>query len=89
MARDILGEFGPEMSGSRSVDNRVSDGGKQSPRDVMNYAAPTGRAGSTNGPGLGGTTMPRATQDDSPNLTRHSGHPGIGGTNHGVCGSQK
>jgi len=88
MARDILSEFGPEMSGSRSVDNRASNGGKQSPRDVMNYSPPTGRAGSTNGPGLGGTCMPQATQEDSPDLARHSGSPGLGGTNHGNCGSQ-
>ena len=88
MARDILSEFGPDMSGSRSVDNRASNGGQRPVRDVMNYSPPTGRAGSTAGPGLGGDSADKAEQFGC-GCGSSSGSPGLHGTNHGVCGSQK
>lgn len=57
---DILNEYGKDSGASQAP--RATNGGKQTPKDLP-YSPPTGRAGSTNGPGLGGT-------------------------NHGTCGTQ-
>jgi hypothetical protein len=53
-------------------------------RDVMNYAEPTGRAGSTNGPGLGGSRYRQGTQGPTPCDNDESGSPGLGGDKHGT-----
>lgn len=88
MARDILGGFGPNSRQPQVAG--VDDGGifPDDVKDVMNYSPPQGpknimdpkspglhgvNQGTTNGPDRGGP---------------HSGSPGIGGTNHGCCGSQ-
>jgi hypothetical protein len=54
MARDILGDYGPESkSGSRA-----SNGGQVPVRDVRNYAPPQGPTDMMRkGPGLGGTNL--------------------------------
>lgn len=60
MAEDILGMYGNDSSTPQK--ERASEGGVTSAKPLP-YSPPTGRAGSTNGPGLGGT-------------------------NHGTCGTQ-
>jgi hypothetical protein len=60
MADDILSEYGSDSSTGQQP--RASNGGCQTPKPIP-YSPPTGRAGSTTGPGLGGT-------------------------NHGCCGTQ-
>jgi len=60
MADDILSDFGRDSSTSDKP--RATSGGATSAKDLP-YSPPTGRAGSTSGPGLGGT-------------------------NHGQCGTQ-
>lgn len=57
---DILSDYGKDSNTSQSP--RATNGGKQDPKPIP-YSPPTGRAGSTSGPGLGGT-------------------------NHGPCGTQ-
>lgn len=57
---DILSEFGNDSGAEQKP--RATNGGKQDPKPTS-YSPPTGRAGSTSGPGLGGT-------------------------NHGCCGTQ-
>jgi len=52
MPRDILSEFGND-SGAGEV-ARASGGGAQTPKPTS-YSPPTGRAGSTSSPGLGGS----------------------------------
>jgi hypothetical protein len=56
---DVLKDFEANQLGSG---NRATNGGKQDPKPIP-YSPPTGRGGSTSGPGLGGT-------------------------NHGCCGTQ-
>lgn len=87
MTRDILGEFGNDMSGSKSTDSRASGGGRMPVRDVRNYANPTGRAGSTAGPGLGGDSAEKTDQFGC-GCGSSSGGPGLGGDNYGNSGSQ-
>lgn len=57
---DILSEYGKDSGAGQAA--RATNGGKQEVKPLP-YSPPTGRAGSTNGPGLGGT-------------------------NHGTCGTQ-
>lgn len=85
MARDILGEYGPESSQPQA--GRASSGGKQSPKPI-DYATPQGPKGIMNpqSPGLHGSNAGNTNGPDSGGS--HSGSPGIGGTNHGCCGSQ-
>lgn len=88
MANDILSGFGPGTSQPQRAG--VSCGGvlPGDTKDVRNYSPPVGPKGimSPQSPGL---------HDDVPGNTnrpieghRHSGSPGIGGTNHGTSGSQ-
>lgn len=54
-------------------------------RDVNKYAPPTGRASSTNGPGLGGSNYGSCgTQGSYDVECETSGRPGIGGSNQGM-----
>jgi hypothetical protein len=85
MARDILGSFGRDTSQPQAA--RASSGGVTSAKELP-YSPPQGPKGimSPQSPGL---------HDDVPGNTsrpleghHHSGSPGIGGTNHGCCGSQ-
>jgi hypothetical protein len=60
MAREILGEFGPERStGPASISGGVKD-----TKDVHNYQTPKGpsNVGDPKSPGLHGDTHPRGTQ---------------------------
>jgi hypothetical protein len=88
MAREILGEFGPEISKKSSS----MPGGVKTTRDVQNYAAPQGPKNINDpaGPGLhghncgpGGVQGPYDSRGDG-----SSGSPGLGGTNHGSSGTQ-
>lgn len=56
----ILDEYGKDVNTMQAP--RATNGGKQDPKPIP-YSPPTGRCGSTSGPGLGGT-------------------------NHGCCGTQ-
>jgi hypothetical protein len=49
---DILNEYGKDSGAGQAA--RATNGGCQTPKELP-YSPPTGRAGSTNGPGLGGT----------------------------------
>jgi hypothetical protein len=61
---------------------RASNGGKQTPRDVMNYAPPTGIKNQTRGPGLGQNNYGNCgTQGKSSTGAGTSGRAGLGGTN--------
>lgn len=60
MPDDILNDFGRDSGAGEKP--RATNGGQQEVKSLP-YSPPTGRAGSTNGPGLGGT-------------------------NHGCCGTQ-
>lgn len=60
MADDILNEYGKDSGVPQAP--RATNGGVQEVKPLP-YSPPTGRAGSTSGPGLGGT-------------------------NHGTCGTQ-
>ena len=60
MSDDILSEYGRDSGAPQK--ERATSGGVKSAKDLP-YSPPTGRAGSTSGPGLGGT-------------------------NHGQCGTQ-
>lgn len=55
MAKDILGMYGSDSSQPQAA--RASDGGKQEPKDVMNYKPPQGPSniGDPKSPGLHGT----------------------------------
>lgn len=48
----ILDEYGKDVNTTQAP--RATNGGKQDVKPIP-YSPPTGRAGSTNGPGLGGT----------------------------------
>lgn len=81
MARDILGEYGPE----RSMGSRGSNQGRDK-RDVMNYSPPKGptNINDAKSPGLHGDNEGTlGEQNDSAHgYERHqsSGGPGIGGS---------
>lgn len=60
MADDILDEYGKDSGAAQAP--RATNGGQQEVKPIP-YSPPTGRTGSTSGPGLGGT-------------------------NHGCCGTQ-
>lgn len=86
MARDILGGFGPNSSQPQA--SVASNGGQVPTKDVRNYQEPQGPKGimDPKGPGLHGSN--HGIGNGSNNGGSHSGSPGIGGTNHGCCGSQ-
>ena len=87
MARDILGEYGPESSKPQAA--RATTGGVKSARDVMGYAPPQGPTNVNDpaGPGIHGHGHGTAR---CPTVAGHnsSGSPGIGGTVH-RSGSQR
>jgi len=57
-------------------------------KDVNNYSPPCGpkNINDPHSPGLHGKNQGTTNGPDSPG--RESGSPGLGGTNHGCCGSQ-
>lgn len=89
MAREILGGFGPE----RDIQgNRASGGGAQTPRDVMNYAAPQGPTTfSHKGPGLANHNNYGncGSQGTSSTSATSSGSPGLHGTDRGMGTNRK
>lgn len=87
MSKDILNEYGPNSSQPQSGSVRCGGVLPGDTKDVMGYAPPQGpkgiMAGNTvglHGKNSGNANRPTSTADD--------GSPGIGGTNHGCCGSQ-
>ncbi len=66
------------------------DGGKPEMRPVMNYQSPKGPTGQMRSAvGLGGDDCGKSgTQGEAKSSPSSSGSPGLGGTNHGCCGSQ-
>jgi hypothetical protein len=91
MARDILGEYGPESPMNQKP--RASHGGQMPVRDVMGYRPPTGptNINDPKGPGLHGHNCgPGGTQGPYPTHTDgNQGHPGIGGTNRGMGSNRR
>jgi hypothetical protein len=83
--RDILGGFGPESN--QPMQASAGKGGVTSGRDVNRYAMPQGPKNimDSKSPGLHGTNHGTENGCDS---SSESGSAGIGGTNHGCCGSQ-
>lgn len=88
MSRDILGGFGPNSSQPQA--SGVSRGGvlPGDTKDVNNYKPPQGpkNINDPHSPGLHGSNKGITNGPD--NGGSHSGSPGLGGTNHGCCGSQ-
>lgn len=66
----------------------ASKGGRPNDRGVMNYHAPTGIKGQTSGPGLGTEAHKSGSQGMTDGRCSTSGKVGLGGTNHGCCGTQ-
>lgn len=64
------------------------EGGEVPVKDVRNYSPPQGPKGIMNpqSPGLHGDNKGITNGPDSGGS--HSGSPGLGGTNHGCCGTQ-
>lgn len=87
MARDILGEFGPESSDVQKA--RATTGGVEKAKDVMGYKTPYGPSSIDNPqtPGLHGNVYPSGSQTASVH-GGESGSPGIGGKKH-KSGSQR
>jgi len=84
MARDILGEYGPE----RSTGPSSRPGGIMKARDVMNYKPPQGptNINDPKGPGLHGHNCGNTNRPTSPDT---SGSVGLHGTNKGNEGTQR
>jgi hypothetical protein len=85
---DILSQYGP---GTSQPQRPVSKCGGVLPgdtKDVRNYSPPMGPKGITQSqsPGLHGSNAGNTNGPD--NGGSHGGSPGLGGTNHGCCGSQ-
>jgi hypothetical protein len=87
MANDILSGFGP--GSSQPQRGRASSGGVMpgETKDVNNYQPPQGPRGimESQSPGLHGVNSGNTNQ---PERVQSSGSVGLGGTNHGCCGSQ-
>lgn len=86
MTREILGGFGPNSLQPQKP--RATSGGVTTSKDVMNYMPPQGPTNimDPKGPGLHGTN--HGNEAKNMHGGKHSGSSGIGGTNHGCCGSQ-
>jgi hypothetical protein len=78
MARDILGEYGPD-SGDKQV-ARAGSGGGQTAKDVRSYQSPQGPSTINNpqSPGLHGKVYPSGSQTAGIQGSE-SGGPGLGG----------
>ena len=78
MARDILGEFGPESGDVQKA--KATSGGAQQPKDVMGYKSPYGPTSVDNpkSPGLHGNVYPSGSQTASIQ-GGEGGSPGLGG----------
>ena len=85
MGRDMLGEYGDESSQRQA--QVIRKGGITSSKDLP-YSAPVGPKGimGDQSPGLHGSN--HGIGNGSDHGGSHSGSPGLGGTNHGCCGSQ-
>lgn len=88
MARPILPSYGRDTS---QPQRGTAECGGVLPgytKDVMDYKPPTGPRNimDPKSPGLHGENKGNTNGPDSGG--RHSGSPGLGGTNHGCCGSQ-
>ena len=86
MARDILGEFGPE----RTIGSRGSNQGR-SQRDVREYQPPTRvkTPYDPKGPGLHGDNFDYCGSQERSSLRgQSSGGPGLGGDSIRLAGSQ-
>ena len=86
MARDILGEFGPE----RTIGSRGSNQGRTQ-RDVMDYQPPTRvkTPYDPKSPGLHGRNFDYCgTQERDSIRSESSGGPGLGGDSIRPAGSQ-
>jgi len=79
MARDILGEYGPESPNPQKA--RASTGGVKQARDVNAYKMPQGPTSINNpqSPGLHGNVYPSGSQTSAIH-SRESGGPGLGGS---------
>lgn len=88
MTRDILREYGPETSQPQYASASCGGVLPGDEKDVMNYQAPRGPKGimDPKTPGIHGSNY--GIQNGPDRGGSHSGSPGIGGTNHGCCGSQ-
>lgn len=86
MARDILGEYGPESRTPQRA--RATTGGIMSTRDVHNYCPPQGPTNITDpkGPGLHGQNCGNTNR---PVCSSEGGSPGLHGDNRGNKGSQR
>ena len=79
MARDILGEYGPESPDIQK--GRANTGGVKQARDVMGYKMPQGPSSIDNpqSPGLHGNVYPSGSQTAAVR-GGESGSPGLGGS---------
>ena len=87
MARDILGEFGPESPNQQKA--RAKTGGVKQARDVLGYRMPQGptNIADPDSPGLHGNVYRSGSQTSSIR-GGESGDAGIGGSSH-KSGSQR
>jgi hypothetical protein len=89
MPRDILSEYGNDSGAGNQP--RARSGGVTSSRDVMGYKPPRGptNINDPQSPGLHGHNCgPSGTQGATSTGDRVGGSVGLGGTNHGNCGTQ-
>lgn len=86
MARDILGEYGPNKTIHRAA--RASSGGVTQAKPLP-YCPPQGPTSQSHvGPGLGGSNHGHGQRSSQPQA-EFSGSVGIHGTNRGNKGSQR
>lgn len=85
MARDILGGYGRDSSQPQAP--RATRGGCTTASEIP-YSPPQGPKGimEPQSPGLHGQNY--GIQNGPDRGGPHSGRPGLGGDNHGCCGSQ-
>lgn len=89
MSRDILGEYGRDTSQPQTTSS--PRGGITSGKDVMRYAPPQGPKGINDpqSPGIHGANSGMdGSQGSTHDALQKGGSVGLGGINHGCCGSQ-
>lgn len=88
MTREILGGFGPNSRQPQAPTAECGGVCEGDTVDVRNYSPPQGPKNimDPKSPGLHGGN--HGIVNGPRNGGPHSGSPGIGGTNHGCCGSQ-